>query len=296
MTRHPIALALTTLLYAAAYAQEELSGPVWSPYGLVYGIYDNNADRDESKIKSRGFVYGVGLDFKNNARRPTFEFSYETAVHNYSNFDRFDRTSHSFSGVYHHKFSDALRADLIGEVAFKGSSDDRDVNDIYSIQPRLQYRFSDINRLNLRGNYRLRRPADDPNGENHNRFVELGFERRMANDQQLELAIRYEINRAKDPNNHYIRRTMSAEYKAEASDRDKFSIEIRHRPRTYTVREVEPGVLRFDNIWVIQAGWERLLTDKLALLLDLRYETRRSNDEDRNFNQAVLGAGLKYRW
>ena len=292
-----IALAMAALASQPSQDEKaELNDPVLTPYIVTWGVRDTNIDRDQNKIHSTGFVYGAGLEYRSDGDKPLFEATYEIAKHSYSNFDEFDRVSHELTGIYHHKFSDLWRADMLVELSSKGSSEDRDVNDTLSLQPRFEYRISDDDRLKLRGNYRWRTPPDDRNGKNQNRYAEFIYEKKLPNNNSVAAGVRYEINRAASDVNHFDRVSYSIEWEAEPTPRDQLSIELKFRDREYTVREVTKGVKRQDDSFVVSADWEHFFNDKLSLLLDYRMETRRSNDDGASFVQHVLGVGAKLRF
>jgi len=271
-------------------------GPVLTPYVVSWLVRDTNIERDQTNIKSWGVVYGAGLEYRSDRDKPLFEASYEIAKHNYSNSGEFDRVSHQLSGIYHHKFSDQWRADMLAELSLKGSSEDRDINDTVSIQPRLEYRITDDNRLKLRGNYRWREPPADPNGKSQNRYLEFEYEKKLSNNNSITTGIRHEINRAAFDGNHYNRTSYSVEWENEPTDNDSISIELKFRDRHYTVREVTKGVKRQDDSLVISADWEHFFSPQWSMLFDYRMETRKSNDSGQNFVQHVIGIGTKLRF
>jgi hypothetical protein len=294
---HVLALISALNLNAVgAQDDEKKDSPVVTPYLISWLVRDTNIDRDEQKIKSWGVVYGAGIEYKSDADKPLFEASYEVAKHNYSNFDEFDRISHALSGIVHHKFSDQWRADLLAEVAFKGSSEDRDINDSVSIQPRFEYRITDDDRLKLRLNYRWRKPPVDPNGKNQNRYAEFIYEKKLPNNNSLSASVRKEINRSVFDGNHYDRTTYGLEWEAEPTVRDTISVEVKFKDRRYTVREVTQGVKRQDESWIIEADWEHFFDSQWSVLLDYRMERRTSNDPDEGFTQHVIGLVTKFRF
>ncbi|MDQ2987103.1 MAG: hypothetical protein M3R13_10365 [Armatimonadota bacterium] len=300
MILNPQVLALISatisLNFAGAQDDDKQDSPVITPYLISWLVHDTNIDRDDQRIKSWGVVYGAGLQYKSDADKPLFEASYEVAKHNYSSFDEFDRVSHAFSGIVHHKFSDQWRADLLAEVAFKGSSEDRDINDSVSIQPRFEYRITDDERLKLRMNYRWRKPPIDPNGRHQNRYAEFIYEKRLPRNHTISASIRHEINRSVFDGNHYNRTIYGVEWETEPTDKDTISIELKFKDRRYTVREVTKGVQRQDESWVIEADWEHFFDTRWSVLVDYRMERRTSNDPDEDFIQRVFGLGTKLRF
>jgi hypothetical protein len=239
---------------------------------------------------------GLSARYRSARRHPTYEFEYDIANHEYSRSSQYDRTSHRFYGNYYRELTDRLEFDLPVEVTFKGSTEDRDVSDQVQVGPELTYKLDRINDLKLRGVYRTRKFPDDPPRDSHNRYAQVGLERRLSPASKAELSFRYEVNSAKGSRNSYTRWTYGLEVESKLDPRNTLLFEARYRPRRYDHRKTDDDDLRFDRNWIFDLGLRRTITDRIEALVGYRAEFRRSNDEGRDFAEHVVSVGLSYRF
>lgn len=80
--------------------------------------------------------------------------------------------------------------------------------------------------------------------------------------------------------------------------RDLLTLDLRYAPRLYARQiKVDGGrVPRRDLRWTFDVLYERPVSEKVALGLNYRYETRASNDPEKNFNSHLLGITFGYKW
>jgi hypothetical protein len=80
--------------------------------------------------------------------------------------------------------------------------------------------------------------------------------------------------------------------------RDLLTLDLRYAPRLYARQIKVDGerVARRDQRWTFDVLYERPLSEKVALGLNYRYETRGSNDPEKNFSSHLLGITLGYKW
>ena len=258
------------------------------------GVYESNINHDENPVRDYGAVYGVGTHFETD----TVEVEYEVASHNYQNTDRWDRISHSLTSSYDQKFSKKLSMEAVGEVALRGSSEDRELGDQYVFEPRIHYRISPSNRLRLYGAYRLRRYDENPERDATNRYVGAEFRQRLGRS-ALDVGYRWERNVADGPRFTYDRQTYSAQLSTPlAGGLHRLGMEVRYRPQQYAHRFVsdrhpEEG-LRRDRRWIVSLGGSFALGRNFELLPGYRFETRSSNDPDKKFDSHAAYVGLRY--
>jgi len=281
--------------------RESLTPPRrWAFYVTMSSVFDSNINRDEDKIKSFGGVGGAGIYYRNHAEKPTFEFNYEVGQHRFSGTDRWNRTSHKFLASHERELSRRFTTETVGEISLKGSTEDRDLTDSYNAEQALEYRITRRHRLNLSGVFRHRRYGDDPGRNAINLYAEGGYEHRLGGNRSWEVSYRYETNNARNARNDYIRRTYAAEFTTPLTRRGRLQVEARYRPRSYISRLVEVDddreELRRDRTWVFGAEWRRPVSRGLELGLLYRFETRSSNDPDRNYKAHLTGMTLTYRW
>lgn len=279
-------------------------GKHWAFYLTLSGIFDSNINHDEDDINDYGAVAGAGVYFRNRSERPNFEFNYEIGRHEYKNTDRWDRTSHNIRVRSENRLREKWVSDTEGEISIKGSTEDRELADRYSISQFFQYRLTRENRFNFGGAYRIKRYSDDPRRNAANPYLEGGYERRFTGNRKLEFSYRYEENRARDESRYsYIRWTYGAEFETPLFKGGRLQVEARYRPQKYArIIEIElPNgkdieVTRRDRRWIFSADWRRIVWRDLELGLIYKYEQRNSNDEDRNFKAHAAGVIFTYRW
>ncbi len=279
-------------------------GKHWSFYLTFSGLLDSNINHDEDDINDYGLVSGAGVYFRNRSKNPNFEFSYEIGQHGYKNTNNWDRTSHNLRAWSENKLGKRWVSDTSGEISFKGSTEDRELANRYSLSQFFQYRLTRSNRFNFGGAYRLKR-YDDTRRNSTSPYGEVGYERRFSNGKRkLEFSYRYEENRAREVNRYsYIRWTYGAEFVTPLFKKGRLDIKARYRPQKYArLVEIElPNgdeidVPRRDKRWIFSADWRRPLSRNLELGLIYKYEQRNSNDPDRNFKARAAGAVFTYRW
>jgi len=273
-------------------------------YASLSSLFDSNIDHDEENVRSFGLVPSVGVHFQSSLERPSFQLDYETAYHSYTNTARWDRTSHKARASYERRLSRWLSSETVGELTIRGSAEDRELNNQFVLGQEFELRASRSRRFKVFAAYRLKRYSDDPGRNAINPYVGAAFEQRFAGGRSLEVSYRYDKNRSENPRNRYVRWTYGAEFKTPFLRRDALlTIEARYRPQLYArIIEIEDedgddeDVTRRDRRWIVGASWQRPLNDSLALGLGYRFEARRSNDVERNFNSHLAGVTLTYRW
>jgi hypothetical protein len=272
-------------------------GPAWlRPFSFFVsstGVYDSNINHDENPVRDYGAVFGVGTHFETD----TVEVEYEVASHNYQNTDRWDRISHSLTSSYEQKITRKLSMEAVGELALKGSSEDRELGDQYVFEPRIHYRISPSNRLRLYGAYRLRRYDENAERDANNQYVGLELRQRLGRA-TLDVGYRWEENRAEGPRYTYDRQTYSAQFSTPlAGGLHRLGMEVRYRPQQYAHRFVddeEDEGLRRDKRWVFTVGGSFVLGRNLEILPGYKFETRSSNDPEKKFGAHAAYVGLRY--
>ena len=285
----------------AAYGE----GKHWSFYVVMAGLFDSNINQDEDDINDYGAVAGAGVYFRNRAERPNFEFTYEIGRHEYARTSRWERTSHRFAVRSENRLGKKWISETSGEMSFKGSTEDRELTDRYSLTQFFQYRLTRNHRFNFGGAYRIKRYIRlDRLRDSTNPYLEGGYETRFGNGRRkLEFSYRYEENNARSDRNSYIRWTYGTQFETPLFKKGRLVTELRYRPQQYArlieielpnARDID--VPRRDKRWIFAADWRRPLTQALELGLVYKYEQRDSNDDDRDFKAHAAGVVLTYRW
>lgn len=264
-------------------------------------VFDSNVEHDERRLRSFGLVPSLGFHFQDNPEKPSFEAEYEVGFHRYTRTDSFDRVSHYFTGAYRRRLPGRFSARTTGEVSLKGSSEDRDVNNQYSLEQQLQYRLRPSVRLSAFAAYRLKRyPLVDAGKNAIDPYVGGRFQQELKGGREWQLTYRYDKNRSQDAKDRYVRWTYEAQFSTPLfrKRRDLLTLEARYSPRLYARQIKVDGarVPRKDRRWVFEADYERPLARDVRLGLNYRYETRGSNDPDKRFDGHVLGITFGFDW
>ncbi len=262
-------------------------------------IFDTNIDHDPEGVSSFGVVPSLAVHFQNSVEKPSFEFDYEVAAHHYTNTEEWNRVSHNFAMSYRKHLFGRWSTRTESELTFKGSSEDRELNNQYVVSQQLEYRVSENKRLQLVAAYRLKRDPIDSGNNAIDPYVGARFIQKLAGDKRLALSYRYDNNRSWDPRNRYIRWAYEGEFAMPIHDhRNRLSFDFTYKPRLYarTIKLDGERVPRFDRRWVFETQFERLLRPDLKMAVLYRFERRNSNDPDKDFQSQQAGFALTYSW
>lgn len=275
--------------------------PAFRPFTLLAtasSVYESNIEHAEvDAVPSVGGVAGLLARFQNRASRPWIQLEYEVAAHSYTNTDRFDRVSNRARTSLARTLNKLFRAELIGEASLKGSSEDRDVSDQYSVQPRLEWRLDSDRRIRGYATYRLR-DYDIDDQDAHNRYVGVEFRQDSDGDREWEAGFRYERNSGAGMRSKYFRRTWYSQYTTPAMG-GVLGVELRFRAQQYDGRFVEVegiDVNRKDERWNPVITYARDIVAGAQLSVQYDFEGRTSNDPEKGYDAHRLLLGLTRRW
>lgn len=295
---------------AAAAAQEQLpdrrtpppraaSAPdprPWTIFGRVSNGRVSNVNFDQEDIGSYGLVLGGVVGYTGD----DFEVTYELAKHLYTNTQRWDRISQRIEASYQRRLSDNWQFETIGQIAFKGSSEDRDIVDQdLEIVPRLEYRFSHERRVRLFTTHRLKRYNETPDDNAVKHYVGAEFRETLAARRYWEVGGRFETNDEPVDRGDYRRWTYWLEHGIPLTERDMLVMQLRYRLKRYSQRLVEAedeDVPRLDHRFVPAIAWTHALSDRFEVRLDYTYESNYSNDPEREYGAHLAWTSFGVRW
>ena len=261
--------------------------------------FDSNIDHEPRGVRSFGVVPSLGLHLQNSAENPSFEMHYEIAAHQYTNSQEWDRVSQNLEVSYRKHLFGRWSARTEGELTLKGSSEDRELNNQYALRQQLEYRFNEWSRLQLVAAYRLKRDPEDSGSDSIDPYAGVRFIQKLRGARRLAVSYRYDKNRSRDPRSRYIRWAYDADFSTPVvSRRNRLSFAVTYKPRLYarTVKLESGRVPRFDKRWIFETQFERMLRSNLQLVAVYRFESRDSNDPDKDFRSQQAGFALTYRW
>lgn len=268
----------------------------WTLYISTSAIFDTNIERTPADMDSGGFVLGAGAFYRFPSEKPVFEARYEVANHNYSATDKYDRVSHDLSLLSRRPIGSKWSFETLAEASLKGSTEDRDVSDQYTLSPRLDYNPSKSKRIRLYGAVRRRNHPTDAGRDADNNFAGIELRHRLGGGKRVDVGYRQETNRARDNINDFDRSTIYFEYATPIGRDNLFSLEVRYKPRRFPNETVPSGSSRVDEDWVLAASWQRPLGHNRLLELGYRYEANDSNDPARDFTEHTGFVTLTQRW
>lgn len=271
-------------------------------FGSLSSFFDSNILHDEQSLNSLGLVPSVGFHFQDDAEKPSFIAEYEAGLHRYTRTNEFDRLSQYFNAEYKRQLTSRLSARTTGEVSLKGSSDDRDINNQYSLEQQLQLRLNPSIRLSAFAAYRIKRyPLVDAAKNAIDPYFGGKFQQKLNGGREWQFGYRYDKNRSRGDKDRYVRRTFEAQYSTPLfrARHDLLTLEARYSPRRYSrlIKDINGvRVPRLDRRWVLEAGYERPLNDNVHLGLKYQFEKRNSNDPDKPFNAHLFGVTFGFKW
>jgi hypothetical protein len=300
------ALAVATWLAAALAGAQDLAVPVageappdrrWSVHVGQSSVFDTNVDQVHAARQDYGYVFMAGAEWRNRLSRPSFEVSYEAALHRYGDSPRWDRVSHRAEAVFEKRLSKRWRTETKGEVSIKGSSEDRELGNWYTLRQRVDFRVFRSLGLRLYGAGRLKRyaePERDRDATNAYAGAELKLRLGPA---RLDLGSRRETNEARIERNDFGRWVHEAQLVAALGRRSELGLGVRLYDQQYPHRTVRVGSrreIRQDHRLISSASWNHRLGEALGVELAYTYAGRSSNDPDKEFGAQLFTIGFDY--
>jgi hypothetical protein len=249
--------------------------------------------------RAYGLIPSLGIGYQVDWKKNSFDFNYQIARHVYNVDTKYNRTSHALDASYERKVTNWFRSKTTGEASFRGSSDEREINNQFTLIQRFELRATSKNRFYLIGAYKIKRyPAEDADSNTSNPYWGVKY-RRYFGKKQFELGYRYEKNKAASARNTYIQPRFEAEYKTPLFYRSSLDLSVSYKPRKYAARYVDVNGIdapRRDKRWKFEANWERPMTERFTLGAFYKYEKRSSNDIDKLFNAHQFGISFYFNW
>jgi hypothetical protein len=270
----------------------------WTFFASLSNVFDSNIEHDPVPVRSFGLVPALGVSYRNEFSRNTLALDYEMAAHSYTHTDRWDVVSHNLDLAYRRALPHHLSSETGAGVSVRGSSEDRELNNQYSLSQRFGYRFNKRDRVAAFVVYRLKRHSEDPGSDAVSPYVGGKYERTLGANRTWAFGYRYEMNRARNQRQRYIRSTFSTDFTTPLGRRDQLSLGARYKPQLYA-RLVKVGgvrVPRHDRRWVWDTEWAHTVSPNLAMSLGYQFEKRTSNDPDKRFNAHFISLTFRYNW
>lgn len=271
----------------------------WSAYTGLSNVYDSNIDHSPLGPESYGVLVVLGGQYGQRSSGTTIELQYDGAFRRYTNTDIWDRPGHTASVSLDQRVTRHWAVGAAGEVAINGSAEDRVLRNEYSVQPELEYRFNRSTRLQLYGEYLLKRYPNPLGQDAVDPRVGVRFRHLLRARSSWAVSGCYEYNRADSARHSFIGWTTGADLASPVGPGGRIASSVRYRIRRYTSRLVDVGateVLRRDGDMVATVAWQQPLFRVWELVLSYRYENYQSNDTRKEFRDHLVGFTVRRWW
>jgi hypothetical protein len=271
----------------------------WSVLARFSASFDTNLEHDPVGVKAFGFVPSMTAGYQLRSGAHRLKFIYSTALPRYTRDTDLNRFGNYFAAAYRYSIG-KWSFETNGEASLKGTNDDRETNNQFTLTETIGYRFDNRTKLSVFGAYRLRRfPVVDADRNAVNPMLGLKFSRSINGKVDWNLGYRYDENRAINPRQNYVRSTYKTGFDLLLNSTNLIGTEISYRPRRYIDRLVDVGdleVLRRDEKWTFDLMWKRNITEKFGIQTGYQYENQTSNDLDKLYRNHQIVFSIFYHW
>lgn len=261
------------------------------------GIFDSNLDHDETELDS----YGASSIARARLRARPFTLEYQAGLDRFTRTKKWDRMTHRLAAEGYGSMSN-WRAGARLEATAGESSDDREpLGATYLIEPELEYRINDENRVSLLGRYQIRHFGGEESRQDRTWLSGAEFKRQSGSKQWWSFRYRYEAANTSVPRNRYRRHTWLAYSRTKVTSHDELLLGLSFSKRRYPNRLIEIEIgdyeyeeLRRDTRWTYRISWAHTLSDALRLEAAYTLDRQNSNDEDKLFRAHRFGLSMTW--
>jgi hypothetical protein len=271
----------------------------WTFFTGLTSLADTNIDNRTEGSPDVGVIPSVGVNYRHRGKRTSFTGSYTAAFHSYSRSEQWNRTSHNLNGWLEPRWKGRVRSATGVEIAIKGTNEDRDLSDRYSLTQRFRLRTTDGGYLRLTAGYRLKHYDDQPANDEKNPHVGLDYRQRLGSGAQWGLGYRVEENFSDSDSRVYRRDTASADLTVPLSAEAFIGLGLRRYDQHYPHRMVlvdGAEVPRADERWLGSVSLNRRFFASLGFAFEYQYAARFSNDPERESDGHSVGVSLIRFW
>lgn len=285
------------VLQQGAQAQVPAVPQQWRLETSVSSVYDSNINHDPANLHSYGTIVGLAGTYRNRAAKPTVELAYEAALHQYTGTSRWNRVSQQATATVARDLG-RLRLLTIADAALRGSSDDRKLDDRYTLMERAQIRLDATRRLQLSGAFRLRRSREEPGRNANHPYAGIALEQRLG-PAALTGSYRWEANNARDPKKSDRRAIWALDLDTPLGAGDRLELEAKTRAQRYPNKLVTvagASFPRYDLRWNPSLAWTHRFHGGASARVSYEYEHRSSNLAGEEFRAHLFGVTIVRAW
>lgn len=205
----------------------------------VAGRLESNIDHEEDPLSAWGLITGVGLVYGFESDDTDLELSYEVARHHYASAPRWNRIGHTARAALERELGGPWTLKVTGEASLGGTTEDRELADVYSLRPRLEFELGDGASLRLNTAFRLKRFDGEPDRNATSPYVGLEFKQYLGSGVSWSVGSRYGLKQTPSERRRYRRWTSEAELALPVPGGSRVELGVKYRVNNYTHRLVE---------------------------------------------------------
>ena len=282
--------------------------PAPGPWTVSLGmtsVYDSNIDHSSAPASAFGEVASGGVEYQQALGGGTWTTGYEAALHRYmlssTQSSEWNRMSHRLESAFKGRIGNRWTTEMRAEASFRGSSsDDRELFNQYTLEPRAELRLNQRDRVRFVAAYRIRQYDTSSARSAVAPYVGAEFRQKFDGGRAWNAGLRFERFAANDVRYSFNRWMYALGFDTPLSARDRLELDVKFRSQSYTTRMITTtgGVteLRHDNRWFPSASLIHAIRPDLTLRGDYRLEGRTSNDIGKDFQAHRVMLGINWRW
>lgn len=294
-------LTLLCLLVAGASEAQVSENPMGLHLGIVrldlYSVYESNIDHEVIPTQDYGLKAGGLFRLQSQPRDPLAWIEYRGLIQAYANTDAWDRISHRFRAGLGGEPARNLELGVYGELSTRTANEDRQLVNQFTVSPSIALHGPRGLRLQLYGAYRVRDFIEATDLDEIIRYVGIEGRTRFWRTVRFEAGYRYEKAESQFSPDSYTRHRIEGKLEQYIGRWDRLRIAVQYRLREYPydiVDLAEGEVSREDRRWIPGVRWTHRLLGGQQIQLDYQYQTRTSNDLDKEYEAHRLT--LAFRW
>jgi hypothetical protein len=286
------ALAQTDALLLADSTLTSFSpGLFWTDLGFTV-VYDTNFELTQAPLAGPGLLADVRAQLRTSTYRPLIRMEYRGQLRQFKASEEWNRDAHYFYAVLEQRLG-ALGIEAIGSWQMNSETEDREIADVYSVSPRVSFRFG---AARLRGYWRhwARRFDRDSEEEERIRTYGADFRWRVLARLVWQVGYRHEKGHSNNSYRRFERRSASGGISLDLTSRTALILQADRRERTYPDRRIEVDgveVSTQDIRWTPRIYLRQGSQWGPEVRIGYEHQTRTSNDPRREYDshRAILG-------
>jgi len=303
-------LIMVLLIPASGSAQspDELSAPSleaedgdsqhWHLDLALSNVFDGNINHDPLPVRSYGIVPAAGVRYERSGKTE-FVWGYEIASNTFTGTDEWDRISHGLYSNVERKLGSRVRVEASAAATWKGSSEDRELSNEYGASGRTTIRLLEHTRLSLGGGYRYKQYPDDPETSGPSPFAIVKVDQRFGDDRRISLGYKYQTRQSQAVRDRYRRSAYQVSFATPLAARGgRLDVGMEYRFQHYE-RLIKIGsarALRSDRRLALDASYRLPVNHRTDVVWFAGFESRDSNDEDKQYTAPAFGMTMVYHW